>query len=559
MKKIMNQFFAFFILGILLPMVAKAQCPAPTQCCLPNGNFAQASCIGSGSFLDASLGIPNSNCVPFWTATHGSPGVYTISNPSNYARLTSESSSQIGPTSEGIRTNFNFIANTQYEITFKIRCHDPFNQILQHNPGILSVRAMNNGPSGQLDGFGNLSWEMPPLPQQNALITSISTNTAPYVNQNWETVTVNYIPNAHYNQLWFYLNSISSGVSVVIIDDVSIKLAAPTSQFHMQTSSSPTGTPTTQFTTCQRIFLNGLASVNDQNHYIDVWKRATGSGSPFLWVGNYGASGWTGTPAGVVDITNAMENTFDAGYDYRIKMATQNACTGWVESTVDISVVAGVLPPNPVTHIEGNTPGLAKTVLQECDGVYLVETYESAHGNNYTQYFVDLWERDYALGGQFQWIGQVGTSGWTPGTMPARLNIKSIFNGQSIYFMPGKEYQVKLALANSCSSWVPYISKFRIVNCALPLQQSNNENDPELGYSYESDQLTVSPNPTEKTITLSADGLEKTIILNSIGETVVSNNDGSSLIDVSMLPSGFYLVIATATNGKQQQTTFIKD
>ncbi|MDH4473772.1 MAG: T9SS type A sorting domain-containing protein [Fluviicola sp.] len=540
-------------------MTVGAQCPTLTQCCLPNGDFAQASCIGSGSFLPASLGIPNSNCVPFWTATHGGPGVYTISNPSNYARLTSQSSSQIGPTSEGIRTNFNFIQNTKYEITFKMRCHDPFNQILAHNPGTLSVRAMNNGPSAYLDGFGNLSWEMPPLPAQNQLITSISTNALPYTLKNWETITVNYTPTASYNQLWFYLNSISSGISVLVIDDVSIKIAPPTSQFHMQTSSNPAGTPTTQFTTCQRIFLNGLASVNDQNHYIDVWKKATGSGNPFVWAGNYGATGWTATPAGVVDITNAMDNTFDAGYDYRIKMATQNTCTGWVESTVDISVVAGVPPPNPVTQIEGNTPGLATTILQECDGVYLVETYESTHGNNYTQYFVDLWERDYALGGQFQWIGQIGGNGWTPGIMPARLNIKSIFNGQGIYFIPGKEYQVKLALANSCSSWVPYISKFRIINCTQPLQKSTNENDPDSIHSDESGKLTVSPNPAENTITLSADGFEKTLILNSLGQTVISNNDGSSLIDISMLPSGFYLVVATAPNGKQQQTTFIKD
>jgi hypothetical protein len=554
MKKMMKQITAFLMLCILMPLTAGAQCPTLTQCCLPNGDFNQATYIGSSAFLPTSLGIPNSNAVPFWTATHGTPGLFQISHTSKYARLVAESATpSSGPTSEGIRTNFNFIQGEKYDITFKMRCNDPFNTFAIHNPGILSVRLMNNGPSTTSNPFG-IDRTMPAIPQPSQSIIDISTNVLPYVGQNWETVTVSFVANASYGQLWFYLNSISTGLSIIMIDDVSVKLSTPTSQFHMQTNSNPNGTPTTQFTACQRIYLNGLASVNDQNHYIDVWRRATGSGNPFVWAGNYGATGWTPTPAGVVDITNAMDITFDPNYDYRIKMATQNTCTGWVESIVEFSVVAAL--PNPVAHIEGNTPGVALTALDQCKEVYLVETYESSHSNNYTQYFIDLWERDYVLGGQFQWIGLVGVNGWTPGVMPSRLNIKSIFNSQGIYFMPGKEYQVKLALANSCSSWIHTTTNFHITICARSAEQNNH--DLPLDFTSIED-LTISPNPAENTITLSASGFEKTAIINSLGQTILANNNGSSSIDISALPSGFYMVVITNQNGTQQKATFIKN
>ena len=554
----MKQITAFLMLSILMPLTTGAQCPTLTQCCLPNGDFNQATYIGSSAFLPTSVGIPNSNAVPFWTATHGTPGLYHISHSSNYARLVAESSvSSNGPTSEGIRTNFNFIANTKYEITFNLRYYDPLQTFPIHVPGVLSLAAINNGPSTYTD-LNGIVRTMPIVPQNTSeSIINISTNATVAPFQNWQTVTVNYTPNANYGQLWFYLNTYgTTGLSIIMIDDVSVKLSAPTSQFHMQTNSNPNGTPTTQFTTCQRIYLNGLASVNDQNHYIDVWRRATGSGNPFVWAGNYGPTGWTLTPAGVVDITNAMDITFDPNYDYRIKMATQNTCVSWVESTVDFSVVAGVALPNPVAHIEGNTSGVAVTSLDQCKDVYLVETYESSHSNNYTQYFVDLWERDYALGGIFQWIGQVTTTGWTPGLMPSRLNIKSIFNSQGINFMTGKEYQVKLALANSCSPWTPTTTNFHITTCAKSAEQ-NNTDLPSDFTSIEA--LTISPNPAENTITLSASGFEKTAIINSLGQTILTNNNGSSSIDVSALPSGFYLVVITNQNGTQQKATFIKD
>lgn len=555
MRTIQKHITITLFLTAFITQYAQAQCTTLTQCCLPNGNFAQSSCIGESAFLGSNLPATPNNCVTSWTATHGSPGLYSISHTSNYALLASGNAAY-GFASEGIRANFNFTPNTSYDITFKIRCQDPFNTNAIHNPGILSVRAMNNGPTAFMNPLYGLDHTMPALPTSNALITNITTNVLPYVGQNWETVTVSFVPTVNYSQIWFYLNSLNNSQSIVLIDDVSIALTPPTSVFHMQATSNPGDAPVTQFTTCQQIYLNGLASTNDQNHYIDVWRKASGSGSPYVWVGNYGASGWTSTPAGVVNITNSMDITFSPNYDYRIKMATQNACNGWVESTRDFSVIAAN-PPNPVVQIESNTPGFPVTAIPQCNDIYLVETYESTHGYNYANYFIDLWVRDYNLGGQFQWIAQAGSNGWTAGVMPQRVNIKSIFNNQGITFQNGKEYQVKLALGNACSPWTPVTTLFHITPCVAPSEQPQQANNSEW-LSSENEKLIVTPNPAENTIMLSVNECEKVMILNTFGQTIYTQWGNDAIIDVSTLSEGLYLIVVITQDGGMKKGQFIK-
>lgn len=533
----------------------KAQCPTLTQCCLPNGDFAQSSCTGESAFLGSNLPPTPNNCVTSWTATHGSPGLYSISHTSNYALLGSGNYAY-GFASEGIRANFNFTANTTYQITFKMRCYDPFNLNAIHNPGILSVRAMNNGPSAVYNTFvGYLDHTMPPLPASNELITTVTTNVLPYVGQNWESVTVNFTPTTNYTQVWFYLNSLNTQQSIITLDDITIKQAAPTAVFHLQSSSGTNAAPQTQFTTCEKIYLNGLASQNDQNHYIDVWRRPIGTQVPFVWVGNYGANGWTASPAGVVDITNAMDVSFLPNYEYRIKLATQNACVGWVESYRDITVISNT--PNPVVHIESNVQGTPVTSIQSCQSIYLVETYESSHGNNYDHYYLDLWMRDYNLGGSFQWIANSGSNGWTTGVLPQRLDIKSIFSNQGISFIPGKEYQVKLALSNTCNPWVETTTNFNITNCIQGIQLSSGESI-ESSEDKTIEKLSVFPNPVSNTMNVSMRDYAKLEILNSVGQILLTTIRNSSAVDVSGLKEGVYFVRITKPDGTVIETQFIK-
>ncbi|MDH4472194.1 MAG: T9SS type A sorting domain-containing protein [Fluviicola sp.] len=91
----------------------------------------------------------------------------------------------------------------------------------------------------------------------------------------------------------------------------------------------------------QSIILNGSASTNETNHFIDLWKQ---NGATYQW---YGTFGWLGGEAGTDNISQLAQA---AGIqltpgNYQIKLAVQNNCVGWLEKVVNFTITTETLNP----------------------------------------------------------------------------------------------------------------------------------------------------------------------------------------------------------------------
>lgn len=105
------------------------------------------------------------------------------------------------------------------------------------------------------------------------------------------------------------------------------------------------------------IYLNGAASQNEHNFYVDAWRRPINSSQPFNWQATIG---WTAETAGLVNLTSRfaailpIPYVFDPGYEYQIKLAVQNTTHfAWVE-TVHTFVIPAQLNycslPSSLSH-----------------------------------------------------------------------------------------------------------------------------------------------------------------------------------------------------------------
>lgn len=142
---------------------------------LVNGNFNAATCGGNWAF--------NNNCVPNWIATDHSPSIDNFpANPNAWMW----SYNGIG---ESIAANFNFIVSTPYTISFRIRTDDmntgcsivanaaTVNLVATNNAGVVTAT-----PNGDVIFNGSM---------------------ASYLN-NWQTVSVSFIPSINFSQLWVF-------------------------------------------------------------------------------------------------------------------------------------------------------------------------------------------------------------------------------------------------------------------------------------------------------------------------------------------------------------------
>lgn len=109
---------------------------------------------------------------------------------------------------------------------------------------------------------------------------------------------------------------------------------------------------TNSFPCWQSIYLNGSASTNETNHYIDLWKL---SGGTYQW---FGSLGWLGGQAGtdnVSQLAQAAGIQLTPG-NYQIKFAVQNNCVGWLEKVVNFTITTETLTPTfSLTTIDNGT------------------------------------------------------------------------------------------------------------------------------------------------------------------------------------------------------------
>ena len=552
--KIIHMKVSYILISCVFLFVALLSHQSVAQCGVTNGDFNQINCTNCAAFNPITPGSTTSN-VPNWVATHGTPNDNTWGG--NHVGLGANIY-----TSEGIRTNYDFIVGHTYTITFQIKVDDPNNNYSNLNPGVTYVRAMNNGPLAQSTG-SNWSHAMPALPAEQELITAIQSNASPYWLESWQTVQVQYTPtgtpaNGRYTQLWLYYqdNTTSTNTTWSSIKNVQITEAAPTSSFHIQDNFLTNGTGTTILNECDNIVLNGFVSEREDKFYIDVWRKPFNSQSPYVWAGRYNTpnNGWTFTSVGLVDLTYTTGVNFVPGWDYRVKLAVGNDCHGWVESTQDFRIYKGGNAPAPEFHMERYLVGYPIQNFSACHEMWLVETGEANTGYNYDKWHLAMWERPIGSSVPFTWKGNYtyANGGWVNGHLPARLDLKTAFANSNNPIVGGKEYRVQLAMRNPCSGWVAAIETFNVELCSSSMRMANNDSSTNLNA------LTVAPNPSKDIIVPSIKEYQSFQIIDGMGRVVLTEDVKLDQIDIQSLPAGIYRLQLVLESGNTISANFVK-
>ncbi|VXB04895.1 conserved exported hypothetical protein [Flavobacterium sp. 9AF] len=290
---------------------------------ITNGNL-NSTCQGDGY-------NPVPSCVQGWQASHGTPSVTGTVGNDTAAWMWSYSN-----TGEGIFTNYNFQAGKTYEVTFKIKTStknsNATSAVLNSLAIVKAVSGLTTSSSTTIPSplaTGELIW-------QRTIGTNIN---------NEETITVCFTPTKNNSQLCFYplmtASSSSNGYNQVQMEVDDIYITPPvTSVFHFQDSNNIIKN---DFCANETIFLNGGASANETQYFLDVWRRPIGSTGAFQWQAQKGSNGWTQGQLGILNLTsifNAQGYTFSSGYEYQIKVATARPnCTSWVPTTHEFRVL----------------------------------------------------------------------------------------------------------------------------------------------------------------------------------------------------------------------------
>lgn len=122
------------------------------------------------------------------------------------------------------------------------------------------------------------------------------------------------------------------------------------------------------------VIFDGTSSLNETNHYMDLWRRPTGSTGSFQY---YGGFGWQGGQADVKNFSQMVAShsgglQLAAGYEYQIKLAVQNECVGWLEKLVNFTVEAITMDAtfsSLNTNTNGNTYDIIATSASNPTGV----------------------------------------------------------------------------------------------------------------------------------------------------------------------------------------------
>ncbi|WP_271782302.1 T9SS type A sorting domain-containing protein [Aquimarina algiphila] len=291
---------------------------------------AQNNLVTNGDFSQYDPNCPDfnftgntswSNCVVGWTEFRNHPSLWGApTNP--YAWMWSANGSF-----EALQTRVAFEQGKCYTISFRVRTNDNGN-INANTNGTINLRAVNL-QNGVIQN------------QQNIYMNSIGGN---YLN-NWKSITVSFTPTTNFSTL--IINPLYSGSAPqaeMSIDDIVIEEDSLAVDFVFKGTS---GAVKNTFCAGESIFLDGSASTDEHNYFIDVWRRPKGNIGNFQHVS---ALGWTAGELDIIDLTalfGATGASFELGYEYEIKVALNNACNGWLPLTKRFTVLGNVsLNPN---------------------------------------------------------------------------------------------------------------------------------------------------------------------------------------------------------------------
>ncbi len=385
-------------------------------------NISNAQFITNGTLNSTCQGDGYNapSCVQGWQASHGTPSVVGTVGNNTSAWMWSYSN-----TGEGIYTNYNFQAGKTYQVSFKIRTStkngSATSAVLNSLAIVKAVSGLTTSSSTQMPvalNGGEVIW-------QRTIGTNINTP---------DIITVCYTPTRNNSQLCFYplmtaLSSANGNNQVQMeIDDVFVTPPV-TSIFHFQDSNNIIKT---EFCSNETIYLNGIASSNESQYYLDVWRRPIGSTGAFQWQTQLGGNGWTQGQLGILNLTSIFGNqgyTFISGYEYQIKVATAlPPCTGWVETTR----VFTVLDSNASSAFTFNSfcaPNGTITVT--------VTASDTSFGLNH-------------------WWGLIETATPNSTNDPNSTQVGAIQSGTTTTFTglsKDKNYYIKHGVYNNCVSW----------------------------------------------------------------------------------------------------------
>lgn len=161
----------------------------------------------------------------------------------------------------------------------------------------------------------------------------------------------------------------------------------------------------------------------------------------------------------VAPVQNGAVATFtitDFSRFYYIKHGIWDDCYTWREQRTPV-----VLPQLSNVFTIENAAGVIKSEFCYGEDIYLDGTASS--GEN--QYFIDVRRRPIGNTGPFIWYEELG---WTGGQVTI-VNLSQQFANLNppVYFEPGYEYEVKLALSNirNCVAWTERTRRFKVICC----------------------------------------------------------------------------------------------
>ncbi len=105
-------------------------------------------------------------------------------------------------------------------------------------------------------------------------------------------------------------------------------------------------------------------------------------------------------------------------------------------------------------HFE-NESGAAENTFCKGDKIFL----DGAASQGENRYFIDAWRRPIGTTGNFQYVSGLGWNWSQLGT----VDLTTLFGANGIVFQDGYEYQIKVALGNSCIGWLPKKMEFKVL------------------------------------------------------------------------------------------------
>ncbi|MEQ8908035.1 MAG: hypothetical protein RIC95_02495 [Vicingaceae bacterium] len=209
-KKIINLFC--FGLAILLTIQVSAQCENV------NGNFESFTGPVNNNTSNSAMVTWINDSLDNWFVSHGAP--VTLTTPTTYMSFFAQ-----GPYSEGVYTNYSFVAGKTYELTYKLWMIDTTWQNAEFRV------ELSNGLTPDYSGVLNPS--RPSSAGNQSLTIQPWKSTGLWHNVNgglYVVVKKSFTASQNYSQLWFHpvnfeVTTNSSSHSEYIMDDVCIKTA----------------------------------------------------------------------------------------------------------------------------------------------------------------------------------------------------------------------------------------------------------------------------------------------------------------------------------------------